>query len=233
MAVGCAAILLSLQTVSAADDAGTDPDEAQLSQPPSKTVRVMTHVVPTNDSDGQARTLLDLFNSWIGGDDTLQQTAPAVKVEPRLQEGQSDLVVVPQTGERDAIVPIDPSPKPDVPEVPGPTATPGAARPHSFTTGPKVVEPEPLGVLTMRLVSTSLVTASLWGKFVSTEDEQEDDLDRFASATARRLDRPYFPVSRRLLERARPPLKSGRIITNGEGIDLLTPIEPMAAAPSN
>jgi hypothetical protein len=230
--MGCAAFLLSLQTVGAADDVGTAVD-SKLSQPPSKTVRVTTHVVPTNGPEGQERTLLDLFSSWIGGDDTLDDRAPAVKVEPKALEGQADLVVVPKVGERDAIVPIDPSPKPALAETPEPTAMPGAARPHNLTGDQKAAEPEPLGVLTMRLVSTSLVTASLWGKSMSTEDEQEDDLDRFASVAARRLDRPYFPVSRRLLERARPPLKAGRIITNEDGIEFLTPIEPMAAAPSN
>ncbi|HEX2526855.1 MAG TPA: hypothetical protein VHL31_11245 [Geminicoccus sp.] len=231
VALGCTAALLSLQPVDAADD--VDHMTARVSQPPAKMVRVTSHavpsVVPVNGQGHEERTFLDLLTSWLGIVGQDEDAQPAVKVEPQDVDTPSELVVVPDDGERDAIVPIDPSPKPaPAPALAEPSL--GQARLATTTIQPPV-DPEPLGVLTMRLVSTSLVSASLWGKTVSAED-QDDDLDRFASVASRRLDRPFFPVSRRLLDRARPPLKAGRIITTEEGAGFLTPIEPEAASPA-
>jgi len=45
--------------------------------------------------------------------------------------------------------------------------------------------------------------------------------------------RPPIPAPRRLVERAKPPLKSGRVSTSQEGVDFLMPIEPAAAPAIN
>ena len=199
---------------------------------PSPTVRATDHQVPTLAprlvASEEPHTLLDLFSSWIGDDDDPGDASAAVKVAPRPVDGPSDMVVVPEGAERDAIVPIDPAPKIAItPPIVAPTLAGSRSAANGSSTAP--VSPEPLGILTMRLVSTSLVAASLWGRSVSADEGQGDELDRFAAASARRLDRPHYPASRRLVERARPPLKAGRVITSKDGVDFLTPIEPAAA----
>lgn len=226
-------LLAAISQLDAADISERMSVGASSTRTPSATVRVTDHAVPSvapgSDADQQERTLLDLFSSWIGGDDDDDgDPAAAVKIEP-MPEGGTDLVVIPEGTDRAAIVPIDPAPKSSaaLPRQP-PLLSASRGRADGWEAG--LAEHEPLGVVTTQLVSTSLVTAALWGKSVSAEEEEGDELDRLARLSARRLERPMVLAPRRLVERAMPPLKAGRVITSQEGVDLLTPIGPAAAS---
>ncbi|WP_027135916.1 hypothetical protein [Geminicoccus roseus] len=236
MALGYGGVLLMSPSLDAADNLERLQADISVARVPSSaTVRVTDHGVPSvspePDPDQQPRTLLELFSSWVAKPDpTLDTPPPPVKVEPRPVQGRTELVVAPEGTERDAIVPIDPAPK--IALTPSTPQLSGAASPSQIMRngGPAA---EPLSVLTIQLVSTSLVTASLWGKSPAAEEGPRDELDRFAAASARRLDRSPVPAPRRLVERARPPLNASRVSTSQEGVDFLRPIEPAAAPAIN
>lgn len=225
--------MLASSLIQAAD--GVELPRADAQPTPgggASTVRVTDHGVPSVnpalEPNQQPRTFLELFSSWVVNEPREQtEPLPPVKVEPKPVQGRVELVVVPEGAERDAIVPIDPAPKIADSAVPVPRLSSARGDLENWASA------EPLSVLTMRLVSTSLVTASLWGKSVAAEAKQGDELDRLASSSARRLEQPMVPAPRRLVKRAKPPLKSNRVVTSDDGVDFLTPIEPAAAPAIN
>ncbi len=235
IACGCVVLLVASQGLGVAD--GLERLRADLPvarTAASATVKVTDHGVPAMapepDPDQQPRTLLELFSSWVANDQVeAVDPPPPVKVEPQPVQDRTDPVVVPEGAERDAIVPIDPAPK--VATGSNPPRLAGArGRADDWPAAPGI---EPLSVVTIQLVSTSMVAASLWGKSPAAEPGPRDELDRFASASARRLERSPVPAPRRLVERAKPPLKAGRVSTSQEGVDFLMPIEPAAAPAIN
>jgi hypothetical protein len=227
LATCCLGVLMMSQTLGAADSLERLRADVPVG-PRSSAVKVTNHgvpaVAPNPDPGQQPRTLLELFSSWVKQDDaTTGDPAPPVKVEPSPRMTQSGPMPEPEGTDRDAIVPIDPAPS---------AALVAATTPLDGMVGQFSLRPvgtpgaEPLSVLTNQLVSTSLVTAALWGKSSGPEEGPRDELDRLASPAARQLDRGPIPAPRRLVERARPPLKAGRVSTSQDGVDHLMPIEP-------
>ena len=224
---GCVGVLLASQTLVAADRLERLRADVPVTLDPQPAVKVTTHevpaVLPDSGGGGQPRTLLELFSSWVDSDhaQSAESTAP-VKVEPPPVPVMRDPAAT-QDEPPDGVVPIDPAPKVATVPAPGVTALDPADGALAGAPGT-----EPLGVLTTELVPISLVTASLWGKSPAADDKPGDELDRLAAASARDLDRPAVPASRRLVERAKPPLKSGRVDASRDAIDHLIPIEPAA-----
>ncbi len=226
LATCCLGVLMMSQTMGAGSLERLRADVPVV--PGSSAVKVTDHgvpaVAPNPDPAQQPRTLLELFSSWVAPDDsTAGDPAPPVKVEASPRMTQQDRLPQPEGTDRDAIVPIDPAPSAALVAATAPAGGPagqGGARPAG------TLAAEPLGVLTNQLVSTSLVTAALWGKSSGAEEGPRDELDRLASPAARQLDRAAVPAPRRLVERARPPLKAGRVSTLQDGVEHLIPVEP-------
>jgi len=228
LATCCLGVLMMSQTLGAAGSLERLRADVPAGQG-SSTVKVTDHGVPTvapdPDPGQQPRTLLELFSSWVTQDDAASgDSAPPVKVEPSPRMTQSGPMPEPEGTDRDAIVPIDPVPSAALVAA---TAPPGVAAGQFGVRPAAAPGAEPLGVLTNQLVSTSLVTAALWGKSSGSEEGPRDELDRLASPAARQLDRASVPAPRRLVELARPPLKAGRVSTLQDGgVDHLIPVEP-------
>ena len=219
------AVSFGLSAAGSGGDAKLTAPAADTTRPASSTVRVTDHNVPAVSPDSandSSRTLLDLFNSWIGDKNDSKATTTAVKVDPRPVQDLTAPAVVPPPADGPAIVPIDPEPSAGVAHEPdGAPTSLGLAG-----SGEQPKDAEPLGVLTTHLVSTSLVASALWGKPATADRVPVDELALLASYDAERLERPRIPAPRRLMERARPPLKAGRVETTTGALNQLTPVDP-------